>query len=581
MGNIKINQIQLTGSLTSGDSFIVLDEETQATKRASLATISDYVKEDTLVHPAVDDMVARDALSAKEGDVVRVRSTGELFVYDGTDFLWRVIPNSSTKTEFFKYPSTSYAWINIYVDTNGNNTTGEGTEQNPFKSVSRALNSIPNGYKNRIYIRVAGGSYEDGNWDFPFPGATSPEDHEDPAGTSYPLINVVGMSPYTDGEQIQIDSSHTTANYVAHPSGNGNYAALSDFNFPTFTTQTNFNDDSGQYFLMSGLNTAYGNIPGWDARVVYKADNTTGLIRAVNQRNSNLYTTGTWHLVHKSQLPTFTKLGAIRNHKSNSAKVSIRNLAFDLTSVYGTTIYGSSVQAANVGFYCCYFNYGAYYIDNNESDWAGFQYCIFNKRSDISYSPLLWYKHSVRGTISNCYIKNTPVNVSSGQYQNLGGVYESTTSMTKLVTGTDDISTSHGAGPSVGISYFGAVDFIGPGVAMQFSNTSVRASAGSGNFSFSGVSNPLVLCNNSFWGHLNPSAIGDCTAPVIVGTKSMTGNAFTTTQAGPGIAGWNIINTVNPGQEVIVGAVTSSFAFSDLPQTDLILGTGSIGAIAR
>ena len=581
MANKKIDEIELTDSLTSDDSFIVLDQETQATKRTALSTISDYVKGDTLVHPDVDGMVARDALSAQDGDVVRVKSTGELFVYDGTDSLWRVIPNSSTKPEFFKYPAISYAWINIYVDTNGDNATGEGTEQNPFKSVSRALNSIPNGYKNRVYIRVAGGSYEDGNWDFPFPGATSPEDSEDPAATPYPLINIVGMSPYTDGEQIQIDSSHTTANYVAHPSGNGNYAALSDFNFPTFATQTSFNDDSGQYFLVSGLNAAYGNIPGWENRVVYKADNTTGLIRVVNQRNSNLYATGTWHLVHKNQLPTFTKLGQIRNHKSNSGKATIRNLAFDLTSVYGDTTYGSAVQAANVGFHCCYFNYGAYYIDNNEADWAGFQYCIFNKRSDISYRSLLWYKDSTRGTLTNCYFKNTQVNITTGQYQNLGGVHESTTSMTKLVTGTDDTSTSHGAGPSVGVSYFGGVDFIGPGVAMQLSNTSVRASAGSGNFSFSGVSNPLILCNNSFWGHLNPSAIGDCTAPVIVGTKSMAGSAYTTSQAGPGIAGWNITNISSPGEEVIVGAIETPFTFSQLPQSDLILGTGSIGAIAR
>lgn len=47
MSNIRINEISLTGSLTSGDSFIVLDTETQATKRASIDTITNYVNENS------------------------------------------------------------------------------------------------------------------------------------------------------------------------------------------------------------------------------------------------------------------------------------------------------------------------------------------------------------------------------------------------------------------------------------------------------------------------------------------------------------------------------------------------------
>jgi len=571
MTNVKINEISLTGSLTSGDSFIVLDTETQDTKRATINTITNYVNENTFRYPVVSDIAERNNLSVEDGDVVRVKSTGELFVWDNARTKWVLLPNSSTRPDFFYYDDVSYSFPVLYVSTTGSDDNGEGTQASPFRSVTRALQMIPRGYRTIVFVTVESGSYNDCRWHFP-ESADIQQGDVASGNTFYatPQIRVFSPSPYINGEEIYLSSSNLTASLVPHPSNNGNYAALSDFNVPTFTTPISSSDIKGDYILYGPPSSFFGfQTPGFSNRVVYSGSYDSGSLRVVNPRNNNLFEVGNYYLTNVDKLPQFTNLTTIINSCKN-ASTSVYNVCFKKTpTLKGINIYACSFQES-----------GAWILSSDQINNALWN-CSIKSSPAYTSGGYMWWQGAFRGGMSGCYIYNTKVNVSIGQYFSLAGVYESSLNIPKLITGTDDTSTSHGAGPSVGISYLGGMDFIGPGVGMQFSNTSVRASAGSGNFSFSGVSNPLVLCNNSFWGHLNPSAIGDCTAPVIVGTKSMTGNAFTTTQAGPGIAGWNITNTANPGQEVIVGAVTSSFAFSDLPQTDLILGTGSIGAIAR
>jgi hypothetical protein len=528
----------------------------------------------------VDDMAARNALTPTDKQVVRVKSTGELFVYDATNAIWRNVPNSSTRPDFFLYDDSftgDFAVI-IHVTPAGSDENGEGTQTNPFRTVSRALDSIPNGYKAYVTVAVASGSYPDLRWSFPIAGSSGP-DNTITSTFASPGVAIVGQSPYTDGEVINLSGGALTANFVPHPSGLGNYACQSDFNFPTYTTPINPADPSAQHFLYGPTSVVQGvYYPGLPSKIVYSADNTTGVTRLVHARNANLFSTGDHYLIHRDQLPTFDSLVYINavggdSYYGNAFVYSCKFKGFTFGFDFG-------IQSTNVSFTGCFIHsYGISWQGNNGI--SAFNNCIVEK-SPTAFSGQSWLSDASRGGYGECYFKDMKVNVTTGQYFNLGGVYESTASQVKLVTGTDDTSTSHGAGPSVGISYFGGCDFIGPGIAMQLVNTSVRASVGSGNFTFDGVDNPLILTSGSFWGHLNVTAIGTCTAPVIVGTKSMTGSGFITNQTGPGIAGWTVSNTANPGQEVQVGANPAPpVGFAALPQTDLALGNTSIGAIAR
>jgi hypothetical protein len=524
----------------------------------------------------VEDMAARNALTPSDKEVVRVKSTGELFVYDAANTVWRNVPNSSTRPDFFLYDDSGTTVVAVHVTPAGSDVDGEGTQTNPFRTVSRALDSVPNGYKCYVIVAVAGGNYPDIVWAFPTTGGAGTNDTS--GGTfSSPSISIVGQSPYTDGEVINLSGGALTANNVPHPSGLGNYACQSDFNFPAYTTPINPADPAGQH-LLYGPPTAVQGIytPGFGGtKVVYSADNTTGVTRLVNKAGSNLFQTGDYYLINRDQLPTFDGLYEIRHEgEAFYSTATIYNCKIR-TFLFGIDL---EVRSANVSFTGCFVSSAGMVINSNSAA-DSLTNCII---APITPGTRTNYVGALRGGSTECYFKDTTVNATTGQYFNFGGVYESTASQVKLVTGTDSTSTSHGAGPSVGISYFGGCDFIGPGIAMQLVNTSVRASAGSGNFTFDNVTNPLILTSGSFWGHLNVTAIGTCTAPVIVGTKSMTGNGNVTNQTGPGIAGWTVSNTANPGQEVQVGANPAPpVGFAALPQTDLALGNTSIGAIAK
>lgn len=527
----------------------------------------------------VEDMAARNALTPSDKEVVRVKSTGELFVYDAANTVWRNVPNSSTRPDFFLYDDSGTAVVAVHVTPAGSDVDGEGTQTNPFRTVSRALDSVPNGYKANVFIAVASGNYPDFTWRFPTRGSVNPDSTVVSTFAS-PTISVVGQSPYTDGEVINLSGGALTANNVPHPSGLGNYACQSAFNFPAYTTPINPADPAGQNLLYGPPTAVQGiYVPNSSGtKVVYSADNTTGVTRLVNKAGSNLFATGDYYLINRDQLPTFDSLVYINAVGGDSYYTGnfVNNCKFK-AFLFG---FDFGLQATNVSFTGCFVHSSGISYQGNNGIHA-LNNCIAEK-SPTAFDGRSWISGASRGGYVECYFKDMKVNVTTGQYFNLGGVYESTASQVKLVTGTDDTSTSHGAGPSVGISYFGGCDFIGPGIAMQLVNTSVRASAGSGNFTFDNVTNPLILTSGSFWGHLNVTAIGTCTAPVIVGTKSMTGNGNVTNQTGPGIAGWTVSNTANPGQEVQVGANPAPpVGFAALPQTDLALGNTSIGAIAK
>lgn len=523
----------------------------------------------------VEDMAARNALTPSDKEVVRVKSTGELFVYDATYSRWRVVPNSSTRPDYFTYIRTPFTPLYLYVDATSSDDTGEGTQANPFASVARALNAVPHGYKRTIYIMVASGTYDDVEWVLPNTGAIMQSDSTGDLTFANTSIRIIGQAPYTDGEQITITAGNTTANAVPHPSGLGNYACLSDFSFPTFSTPINPADPTGQYMLFAPPTSA--GTPSVNGSIIYSADNTTGAVRLVNQNNANIFSTGTFYILRRDQLPSFTRLSRINNYNNSPIRIQAYNLAFVTTSGSSPT----GVAASNVSFQQCYFHAGLTLNTNSESD-CSFTSCILDRLPGYPVTPYFWWKNATRGIMQKSYVKDTVLNASTGQFVNFGGVFESTgTSYTKIVTGSDDVSTSHGAGPSLGISYFGALDFIGPGAGMQLTNTSVRLSAGSGNLTFDGVSNPMILASGSFFGVASGTAIGTGTSFTIVGVHCATGSTNTLTPSAAGIAGWNVQNTATPGAEIQVGANPAPVTFASLPQTDFALGNTSVGAVAK
>jgi len=521
----------------------------------------------------VADMAARNALTPEDKQVVRVESTGELFVYDATYSRWRVVPNSSTKPDFFLYIRSPFTPLYLYVDQTGSDDTGEGTQTNPFQSVARALNAIPHGYKRHIYIRVASGSYDDVEWVLPNSGAIMQSDSTGDLTNATVAIRIIGQSPYTDGEQITLTAANTTAINVPHPSGLGNYACLKDFNFPTFSTPVNPADPTGQYMLF-GSPTAAGTPSFAGGHVIYSADNTTGAVRLVTP--TNIFTTGTFYVLRRDQLPTFTRLGEIKNLNGSSAELAIYNLAFAIESGG----FDRQVIASNCNFQQCYLNAGAMFSNPNAQ--TTFNTCIVDKKPGLTFTPYVYYKNSTESLIQRSYFKDAYVSAGQGLYTSFQGVFESTgTSYPKIVTGILSTSTTGGAGGSVGFTFFGGCDLIGPGAGMQLSNTSMRITNTYGNITFDGVSNPVTLASGSFVGVASGTAIGTGTAPIVVGVNSATGSTNTTTPGAAGIAGWNVQNSATPGAEIQVGANPAPVTLASLPQTDFALGNTSVGAVAK
>ena len=539
----------------------------------------------------VADMAARNALTPDPNQVVRVESTGELFVWDASTPTWRVVPNSSTRPDFFEKNLTAEGAL-IFCDPTGDDINGEGTQAAPFATVSRALDSIPHGFQNTVVISVAAGTYSDRTWCLSAqPGSIAP--YSQGTSTFSPAVNIVGQG-HLAGELINITSANTTANTVPHPSGAGNYAAIRSFNFPTWSTPIPgplpsmwpavVAGAAPEYFLIpprfSTIRGVSVSLPTFSNFVVAPgSDNTTGQMNLLTA--GNIFTVGDYYLTHVDQLPTFSLLNRI----TVNTKVVVQVAACAFGYLSGTNRFFPSVLDVTT-FSGCYFLGGSYgRIDSLQyTTSTSLSNCYIRRETANSFtSSVIWFSNSTRVGFNGTYIRDTSLNVTTGQYWNLGGVYDTTlASRPKITFGGDDINTSHGAGPAVGVSYFGAVDMIGPGIGLQMVNTSIRYSVGSGNLTFDGVTNPMTLSSHSYWGHLTATTLGTCTAPVVIGPMSMTGSAFTNTPTAAGIAGWAglVTNTASPGQEVQVGAnpVTT---FASLPQTDFALGNLSIGAVGK
>lgn len=538
----------------------------------------------------VANMAARNALTPEPNQVVRVESTGELFVWDASTPQWRVVPNSSTRPDFFVKNLTAGVVL-LFCDPAGDDISGEGTQTSPFASVSRALDSIPHGFQNSVIIAVAAGTYADRDWCLSAqPGSIAP--YSQGTSTTPPAVSIAGQG-HLNGEAITITSANTTANLIPHPSGVGNYAAIRRFNFPTWSTSIPgplpsmwpavVTGAAPEYMLIREAFLAVGSstvsVPAFSNFVVAPgSDNTTGQMHLVT--TGNIFSVGNYYLANVSQLPEFPLLRGI----TVNTKIVFNVDACVFGYVSGANRFFPIVLDA-ASFSGCVFSGGGYgRINSLQSTATTLSNCYIRRHpTNDSATSVMWFSNSTRAGFSGAYIRETSLNIITGQYWNLGGVYDtSPASRPKITFGGDAISTSHGAGPSVGVSYFGAVDMIGPGIGLQLVNTSIRYSVGSGNLTFDGVTNPMTLSSHSYWGHLNATTLGTCTAPVVIGPMSMTGSAFTNTPTAAGIAGWAglVTNTASPGQEVQVGANPVT-AFASLPQTDYPLGNTSIGAVGK
>jgi hypothetical protein len=180
MSNIRINEISLTGSLTSGDSFIVLDTETQATKRASIDTITNYVNENSYFF-AVPSSSSRDSIDVsqrKQGMHVLTLDDQRTYRLIGSDLSdnsnWVEIagfePAYITRTitgSLFNGVPYAYDILDIYVEkeeNGGSDVTGDGTQAAPYSSIEKAFEKIPHtipdarkGYY--VYIHVGPGKF--------------------------------------------------------------------------------------------------------------------------------------------------------------------------------------------------------------------------------------------------------------------------------------------------------------------------------------------------------------------------------------------------------------------------------------
>jgi len=539
----------------------------------------------------VADMTARNALTPEDKQVVRVETTGELFVWDASTTQWRVIPYSSTRPDFFIKNLTSGS-VGIFCDPAGDDLNGEGTSASPFASVSRALDSIPHGFVSSVVVVVAGGTYDDRVWNFSAtPGSLA--SYAQGTSTTEPIIRIVGQG-HLNGEVINVTAANTTANNIPHPSGAGSYASIKQFNFPTWATPipgplptmfpvTVAGAEPEYLLIREAFTTVSGeqiSYPTFDNFVVAPgSDNTTGSMHLVSV--FNLFSTGNYRLARVDQLPTFPNLRDVIVN-SDIFTFSIIGCGF------GYTLGGnkSIPELRNVtSLTACFLDGGGGAALISTKNFAtSMQGCYIRRNPANPFSGgYFWVPANFRGGWNNCYFRDLTVNVSQGQYYNVGGVYDtSPTARPKIVFGTDDISTSHGAGPHVGVSYLGGIDMIGGGLGLQLVSTSVRVSGGSGNLTFDGVSNPLNLTSHSFWGYLSGTAIGTCTAPVVIGPMSMTGSGFTTSPTGVGISGWSglVTNTAAAGSEVQVGA-NAVTTFGSLPETDFAQGNLSIGAVGK
>lgn len=60
------------------------------------------------------------------------------------------------------YKDTAREAIVVYVSTAGNDTTGNGTSVSPYRTITKAVESIPNNFgRNTVEINIAAGTYEE------------------------------------------------------------------------------------------------------------------------------------------------------------------------------------------------------------------------------------------------------------------------------------------------------------------------------------------------------------------------------------------------------------------------------------
>lgn len=60
------------------------------------------------------------------------------------------------------YNSTARADVTIYVSPTGNDNTGDGTISNPYGTITKAIESIPNNFSRKaVGINIAAGTYEE------------------------------------------------------------------------------------------------------------------------------------------------------------------------------------------------------------------------------------------------------------------------------------------------------------------------------------------------------------------------------------------------------------------------------------
>ena len=106
----------------------------------------------------VADVTARDALSPSDGDIVMSLASGIVWRRAVSPGRWIIVDNVS-EDAFDNDVNALVPVYNIFVETTGSDTAGEGTVADPFATIDTALRAMPRALAGQVIIELGAGTF--------------------------------------------------------------------------------------------------------------------------------------------------------------------------------------------------------------------------------------------------------------------------------------------------------------------------------------------------------------------------------------------------------------------------------------